>query len=253
LSRTLRLTGYPADRIFTGTDLNLYYDVSHSRWHKRPDWFLVVNVNRLYEETDLRSSYVIWQEGVSPVVVVEFLSPGTEREDLGRFADGADSEVLEEQSNGAEQRPSPPGKFEVYEKILRIPYYIVFNRRDGRLRFFQLMGTEYQEQQVAEDSPQIWIETLGIGLGVWEGSFEGVPHRWLRWCDGEGTWLLTDTELAEAEAAQAQTEVQQAQAEVQATKNQLRQVVVNMLRSGMAIAQISQFTGLSEEEINTLS
>jgi Uma2 family endonuclease len=261
LSRTLRLSGYPADRIFTGTDLNLYYDVSHSRWHKRPDWFLVVNVNRLYEQTDLRSSYVIWQEGVSPVVVVEFLSPGTEREDLGRFADGnVDSEPLEEPSNGADQRPSPPGKFEVYEKILRIPYYIVFNRRDARLRFFQLMGTEYQEQQVAEGSPQVWIETLGIGLGVWEGCFEGVPHRWLRWCDGEGEWLLTDTELAEAEAAQAQAEAQQAQAEVQqaqaeaqATKNQLRQVVVNLLQSGMAIAQISQFTGLSEEEINTLS
>jgi len=32
---------------------------------------------------DLRLSYVIWQEGVDPLVVVELLSPGTEEEDLG--------------------------------------------------------------------------------------------------------------------------------------------------------------------------
>jgi len=48
---------------------------------KRPDF--VVGVPRLYDETDLRLSYVIWQEGVDPLVVVELLSPGTEEEDLG--------------------------------------------------------------------------------------------------------------------------------------------------------------------------
>jgi hypothetical protein len=29
-------------------------------WHKRPDWFAVVGVPRLYEERDLRLSYVLW-------------------------------------------------------------------------------------------------------------------------------------------------------------------------------------------------
>ncbi len=28
-----------ADEIFVGNDLNLYYDVRHPNWHKRPDWF----------------------------------------------------------------------------------------------------------------------------------------------------------------------------------------------------------------------
>jgi len=38
----------------------------------------------MYEEKDLRLSYVTWQEGVNPFVIVELLSPGTEGENLGR-------------------------------------------------------------------------------------------------------------------------------------------------------------------------
>lgn len=85
LSRTLHLTQYGADNYFTGTDINLYYDVRNPLWHKRPDCFLAVNVPKLYSGKDLRNSYVVWQEGVSPLVVVEFLSPGTEAGIEDRF------------------------------------------------------------------------------------------------------------------------------------------------------------------------
>ena len=47
LSATLRLQDYGRDQFFTGTDLNLYYDVRHPLRHKRPDWFLAVGVPRL--------------------------------------------------------------------------------------------------------------------------------------------------------------------------------------------------------------
>ena len=56
--------------------LNLYYDPEHPLWHKRPDWMLSVGVPWLYGGQDLRLSYVTWQEGKGPEVVVEFLSPG---------------------------------------------------------------------------------------------------------------------------------------------------------------------------------
>jgi Uma2 family endonuclease len=85
LSATLRLSEVKSDRIFTGTDLNLYYDVQNPLWHKRPDWFVAIGVPRLYAESDLRLSYVIWDEKVNPSVVVELLSPGTEKEDLGKL------------------------------------------------------------------------------------------------------------------------------------------------------------------------
>jgi len=70
---------YPPQQVFTGGDLNLYYDARHTQWYKRPDWFLVVGVSRLYDEIDLRSSYVVWQESVNPFVVVHLLASELEQ------------------------------------------------------------------------------------------------------------------------------------------------------------------------------
>ena len=67
----------------------LKYNAHHPLWHKRPDWFLVVGVPRLYDGVRPRQSYVVWQEGQSPEVVVELLSPGPEPGDLGRVFTGA--------------------------------------------------------------------------------------------------------------------------------------------------------------------
>ena len=64
LEDTFRPPTYPRDQVFTASDLNLYYDVHHTQWYKRPDWFAV---SRLYEEQDLRLSYVTWQEGANPL------------------------------------------------------------------------------------------------------------------------------------------------------------------------------------------
>jgi Uma2 family endonuclease len=72
------------DEYFVGVDLNLYYDSKHTSWYKRPDWFLVLGVPASTSQQDLRLSYVLWQEGVAPFVMVELLSPGTEAEDLGQ-------------------------------------------------------------------------------------------------------------------------------------------------------------------------
>jgi len=207
LSATLRLPNYSRDQIFTGTDLNLYYDVRHTQWYKRPDWFLVLGVQRLYEGTDLRSSYVIWQEGVTPFVVVELLSPGTEKEDLGDRAQlSAEGDALKliPESDSSDDEPfqeKPPRKWEVYEQILRVPYYLVFSRYTNRLRFFQLVGGRYQEQPVDAQQPRIWIPELERGIGLWQGTFEGVDRPWLRWYDERGAWLPTDAERAERLAA----------------------------------------------------
>jgi Uma2 family endonuclease len=194
LSRTLALTGYSRTDYFTASDLNLYYDVHHPLWHKRPDWFLAVGVPRLYDGHDLRNSYVLWQEGKPPYVVVEFLSPGTEAEDLGRFYSKA-SLVLDAQASDREATPSaseaavsepplgtgekkvrekPPGKLRVYEEYLRVPYYLVYSRYTQKLRCFKLDGGHYQEQSLNSENPLIWLTELEIGLGIWQGEFEGV-------------------------------------------------------------------------------
>lgn len=180
---TFRPPTYEAGQVFTASDLNLYYDPKNPQWYKRPDWFGVLGVPRLYEGKELRLSYVTWQEGTYPFVVIELLSPGTEKEDLGR--------TLREVNQ-------PPNKWTVYERILRIPYYIVFDRYTDQLQAFGLVLNRYQTL-----SPQglgIWLEEAELGLGLWEGSYQGVHRRWLRWYDQEGNWIPTPVELAQQRA-----------------------------------------------------
>jgi Uma2 family endonuclease len=218
LSRTLTLANYRREHWFTGTDLNIYYDVEHPLWHKRPDWFLALNVPRLYDGHDLRMSYVVWQEQQSPHLIVEFLSPRTEREDLGRFYRESDRVV----DPLASQFPpalapanTPPRQLDVYEQYLQVPHYIVYSRYTQRLRYFQLVEGRYQEQPLQATNPRLWFEDLAVGLGIWSGEFEGIPSHWLRWCDAEGNWYWTDTETERLakEAAQHEAAAERQRAE----------------------------------------
>lgn len=112
LRETFRPPNVQPDRFFVAADMYVYYSLENPTWHKRPDWFAVLGVSKFYDDRDLRMSYVIWQEITSPYLVVELLSPGTEREDLGQTQRDEDQ---------------PPTKWDVYEQILRVPYYCVFS------------------------------------------------------------------------------------------------------------------------------
>ena len=57
LRETCQPTTYPLEKVFVGSDLNVYYDVHHPLWHKRPDWFLVLGVERARQQSDLRWGY----------------------------------------------------------------------------------------------------------------------------------------------------------------------------------------------------
>jgi Uma2 family endonuclease len=189
---TFRPADYAADRIFVASDLNLYYDPRHPQWYKRPDWFAVLGVSRLYEQRDLRLSYVTWQEGVNPFIVVELLSPGTEQEDLGQ--------TLREVSQ-------PPTKWEVYEQILRIPYYFVFNRYTNELRAFELLRSQYREIRLVEN--QLWLPELRLGIGLWLGTYQGIERQWLRWYDAEQNWILTPEEQQQQRAEEMELLLEQ--------------------------------------------
>ncbi len=190
LRQTFSPPTYEADQIFAASDLNLYYDLRHPQWYKRPDWFAVLGVPRLYDDQDLRLSYVMWQEGIAPFVVVELLSPGTEKEDLGRS--------LRDVSQ-------PPNKWTVYEQILRVPYYFVFNRHTDELQAFGLVQERYQP--LSQTGAGFWLEAAELGLGLWRGQYQGVERLWLRWYDRDLQWILTP---AEREAQRADSEKQRA-------------------------------------------
>jgi Uma2 family endonuclease len=187
LSATLRLTDVKSDRFFTGTDLNIYYDLQNLGWYKRPDWFLAIGVPRLYDERDMRMSFVVWDEGVSPSVIVELLSEGTEKEDLG---------LTESQPGKA------PTKWEVYEQILKVPNYIVYDRYKDVLRAYRLIQGKYQALEI--EAERIWIPELNAGLGLWQGEYQGITRKWLRWVGDRGNWFPTPEEnWVEAEAKAA--------------------------------------------------
>jgi Uma2 family endonuclease len=205
LSETFQPAVVPASARFMGTDLNLYYDSRHTQWYKRPDWFVALGVASAATVKELRWSYVIWQESVPPFLVVELLSPGTEDEDLGQTLRVVDK---------------PPTKWQVYEQILRVPYYVVFDRYSSELRVFKLNGIAYEALDLPE--PRHWLTEIQLGIGVWQGAYGGTEGQWIRWYDQAG-WIPTLQEQAEqaqvqAEQAQAQAEQAQAQAEQAETR-----------------------------------
>lgn len=243
LSATLKLTNYGAENRFTGSDLNLYYDKAHRLWHKRPDWFLALDVPYLYDGKDLRESYVAWDEKEThPYLIVELLSPGTAKQDLGPFfrpEDEVDPEaevvpemddwVEEDESEiGAEpeeeggdrsgngngnttQKVKPPAKWTVYQDILQVPNYVVFDRRSGKLWFFRLVNGKYERQGLDSKNPRLWFEELQAGLGVWEGEYnEVIEQLWLRWFDAAGNWIPTPEEEVAQERQRADAEQRRA-------------------------------------------
>jgi Uma2 family endonuclease len=192
--------------VFCGSDINLYYDVKHPNWYKRPDWFGVVGVPRLYEERELRLSYVIWQEGVNPLVIVELLSPGTEDEDLGQKV---------------RELGKPPTKWEVYERILRVPYYVVFSRYTNEMQPFCLVGDRYQQAELRNG--RLLIPSIELSLGLWQGSFQGVDRLWLRWMTLDGNLILTPEE----EAATAQKRATNAEERADRLAARLRELGID--------------------------
>ena len=124
---------------------------------------------------------------MNPLVAIELLSPGTEKEDLGQTLRSVDR---------------LPTKWQVYEQILRVPYYVVFDRYSNQLRVFALQGDRYLEQSL--DESRIWIPSLELGLGLWQGVYRGLERLWLRWYDVNGTWLLNRDEQAAQDRQRAE-------------------------------------------------
>lgn len=207
---------YPCDQVFTASDLNLYYDPRRPNWYKRPDWFAVVGVSRLYQQRDLRLSYVVWQEGVNPFVVVELLSPGTEKEDLGL--------TLREINQ-------PPTKWEVYEQILRVPYYVVFDRYTDIFKAFVLTGDRYVEQDLTQ--PKLWIEGLQLGLGLWQGFYQGLERQWLRWFDANGQWMPTPVEQEQRQVEQEKLRAEQERQRAEQERQRAERLVAQLRSLGI--------------------
>lgn len=145
-------------------------------------------------------SYFVWEFGKVPEVCIEIVS---NRE--------GDELTL---SRKSQQKGKIATKKEVYAQI-SVPYYAVFDplrqlqkpeeMNGSLLRVWALTEGQYEELP----SPD-WLRTVGLGLTLWEGAFEGVTGTWLRWCDRSGQIILTGAEGRELERQRAEAERQRA-------------------------------------------
>ncbi len=167
------------------TELNIHYHQSEPLWHKRPDWFLAVGVS---PERDKRKSYLTWKEQVRPYLVIEILSKSTEDEDLGLTV----------------RKGNVPTKWEVYQDILKVPYYVCFDQRKSEIKAFRREKSGFVQMVIPKSG--LWLKGINLGLRIWDGDYQKQAGPWLRFYDKTGKLLPTDAEETQRERAEKEHE-----------------------------------------------
>ncbi|MBW4542683.1 MAG: Uma2 family endonuclease [Myxacorys chilensis ATA2-1-KO14] len=140
-----------------------------------PDVFLSLDVEVPQDWREKKNrTYFVWEFGKSPDVAIEIVS-NKEGNELG-------------------------SKLTNYARM-GVSYYAVFDPLEQLgeklLTVFELRANRYQEKSDA------WFDEIGIGLTLWDGTFEGKRDRWLRWCDRMDAVIPTGFERAQKAEARA--------------------------------------------------
>jgi Uma2 family endonuclease len=135
-----------------------------------PDAFLSLGVDRCYDE-ELRPSYVLWDEEIVPIFVLEVVSP--------RY------------------REEYTTKLKIYAQM-GVLYYAIYSskrKRKPRFEIYKLVDGVYR---LIEKIPA-WMPEIGLGIGYERGNYGGVTREWLYWYDEDGKRYLTPNERIEQE------------------------------------------------------
>jgi hypothetical protein len=108
----------------------------------------------------------------------------------------------------------------MYQERLRVPEYFWFDPFSGEWAGFALRNGGYEA--IAEDSHGYLVSRrLGLALIRWEGIYQEVEARWLRWATLTGALLPTPQEaMSEAQRQAAEAEHRAAEAERRAAEAQ---------------------------------
>ena len=170
----------PDTPFIAAANVGLFYALKHDPLV--PDAFLSLGVQMPEDWSQKQNrSYFVWEFGKVPEVCIEIVSNrkgnelGTKKDDYARVG---------------------------------IAYYVVFDPlwqlqgadelNGALLKSWVLTGKKYVELP-----EPIWLETIGMGLILWKGEFEGQQGTWLRWCNQAGNVLPTGIERAEEAEAKA--------------------------------------------------
>jgi len=184
----------PDGRYYIGQDLTIYWDKMEplEKGAVTPDWFYIPYVPPTLDGK-IRRSYILWQEYIAPVIAIELTTGNGDEE---RDATPLRSTELEEEIK--------PGKSWVYQTVMRVPYYAIYEINHGKLEFYNLREMAYQKVEPNQRG-HYPIVPLGVELGLWQGSYLNNPEQlWLRWWDANGNLLLIGREEAELEKQRAE-------------------------------------------------
>ncbi|NJM11159.1 MAG: Uma2 family endonuclease [Synechococcaceae cyanobacterium SM1_2_3] len=171
------------DNGYIGGNMFVYFALEQTRGlHVRgPDVLIVLDVPK-----GERKSWVVWEQGKAPDVVIELLSDSTRETDKTM-------------------------KKKIYLEQLRIPeyyWYDPFNPDDWA--GFRMNGREYQPLNL-DESGRMVSQQMQLALLRWSGIYRGLKAVWLRWVTLQGELLLTGEERAEQERQRADQEQQRAE------------------------------------------
>jgi Uma2 family endonuclease len=176
---------HPDNQYCIGQDCGIYWRLTEppERGAEAPDWFYVPNVPPMLNGT-FRRSYVLWQEYVAPLIVLEFVS-----------------------GDGSEERDKTPltGKFWVYEQAIRVPFYGIYEVEKASVEVYHLVDGHY-ELVPANERGHYSIPSMGVELGIWQGQYKNSAAPWLRWWDAQGNLLLNSDEKSQQLTSQLEQE-----------------------------------------------
>lgn len=170
-----------------------------------PDVLLSLGVQRAEDFSQRRNrSYFVWEFGKVPEVCIEIVS-NQEGDEL-------------QLSQKSRQKGKTITKKAIYAQI-GVRYYVVFDPLQqiqgeaemnwALLRVWSISPEGYTEltppQGITDLNQPVWLNSIGLGLILWEGAFEDdVSRLWLRWCDRDGRVIPTGAERADDAESKAQ-------------------------------------------------
>jgi Uma2 family endonuclease len=212
---------------YVGGNMFVYYSLAQvkNQDFRGPDFFAVLDVPKKE-----RLSWVVWEEGKPPDVIIELLSESTAHNDKHE-------------------------KRLIYQNQMRVSEYFWFDPfNPDDLAGFNLHRGIYEPIFLNEKN-QLVSNVLGLALVRWQGNYRGVDATWLRWATLDGELFPSSQEMAETARQLAEQEKQRAEQERQRAEqaeSQLRQVAVNLLQNGMSVEQVAQLTNLDILEVEKL-